>query len=75
MTHEPVTVQWWYTGDVRCVLSGNLETGWIGDARTPRTVTLDVADGNGVATTVIIDVPPEACVVTRLSSAERQEHT
>jgi hypothetical protein len=79
--HEPVTVQWWYTGDRCCVLAGNLEAGWIGDARTPRTVTLDIVESHGVVsgsrppTTLTIDVPPEACVLTRLSAAGRQEPT
>lgn len=35
---RPVTVQAWRSGGVVHVLAGNLETGWIGDSRTERTV-------------------------------------
>jgi hypothetical protein len=56
--HLPVTVQWWYEGDDCHVLAGNLETGWVGDSRTPRTATLQ-RDGS----TVTIDVPPESCTL------------
>lgn len=34
----PVTVQAWLSSGVVHVLAGNLETGWIGDSRTPRSV-------------------------------------
>jgi hypothetical protein len=57
--HLPVTVQWWYEGDRRHVLAGNLETGWVGDSRTPRTVGLTHAGG-----TLTIDVAPESCTLT-----------
>ena len=59
--HLPVTVQWWDEGDERWVLAGNLEAGWIGDARLPRTVQL--RDGAAVRE---IDVPAEGCVVAQL---------
>jgi hypothetical protein len=59
--HLPVTVQWWYEGDHCHVLAGNLETGWIGDSRTPRTATLRL-DG----TPVIVDVPPESCALVEV---------
>jgi hypothetical protein len=60
--HLPVTVQWWYEGDHCHVLAGNLETGWVGDSRTPRTATLR-HDGKPVA----IDVPPESCVLVEIA--------
>jgi hypothetical protein len=43
------------------VLAGNLETGWIGDSRTPRTATLRLD-----ATLVNIDVPPESCALVKV---------
>jgi hypothetical protein len=56
--HLPVTVQWWYE-DERCqVLAGNLETGWVGDSRTPRRVEL-LHHGRSLS----IDVPPESCTL------------
>jgi hypothetical protein len=36
----PVTVQAWRSDDGVHILAGNLESGWIGDSRTPRTVEL-----------------------------------
>src|SRR5690606_3848599 len=59
--HLPVTVQWWEEGDDRWVLAGNLEAGWIGDARLPRAVRL-VAGPEPTE----LDVPPEGCVVALL---------
>ena len=59
--HLPVTVQWWYEGDHCHVLAGNLETGWIGDSRTPRTATLRLD-----ATLVNIDVPAESCALVEV---------
>jgi hypothetical protein len=56
--HLPVTVQWWFEGERRHLLAGNLETGWIGDSRTSRTVT--VRDGDRRST---IEVPPEGCAL------------
>ena len=38
--HEPVTVSCWRSGGVIHLLLGNLESGWMGDARFPRRVTL-----------------------------------
>lgn len=60
--HTPVTVQWWRCGTRRTVLVGNLETGWIGDARTPRTVVLQVRHA-GRTERLTLDVPPEGCLV------------
>ncbi|CAN5556427.1 hypothetical protein BH10ACT7_BH10ACT7_26980 [soil metagenome] len=37
---KPVTVQAWRSGGRVFLLAGNLETGWIGDSRTPRDVTV-----------------------------------
>jgi hypothetical protein len=63
--HTPVTVQWWRCGTHRTVLIGNLETGWIGDARTPRTVVLQVRHEGGTER-LTLDVPPEGCRVYQL---------
>lgn len=63
----PVTVQAWRSGGVVHLLVGNLENGWIGDARTPRAVTVTVprqrigATGDGWAP-VVIDGAAEARV-------------
>jgi hypothetical protein len=38
--HEPVTVLCWRGGGMVHVLAGNLESGWMGDARFPRTVSV-----------------------------------
>ncbi len=38
--HEPVAVHVWRSGAAVHVLLGNLESGWMGDARFPRHVTL-----------------------------------
>lgn len=59
--HLPVTVLWWRSGEECWALAGNLEAGWVGDARTERRVTL--RHGSAV---IELDVPPESCVVTRL---------
>jgi hypothetical protein len=64
--HEPITVQWWATSTDRTLLVGNLETGWIGDSRTPRTVSLTIRDHDGHTTRHIVDVPPEGCTVQQL---------
>ena len=40
--HEPVTVSCWRSGGVVHVLLGNLESGWMGDARFPRRVTVSL---------------------------------
>ncbi len=40
--HEPVTVSCWSSGGAVHLLFGNLESGWMGDARFPRRVTVDV---------------------------------
>lgn len=64
--HTPVTVQWWRCGTRRTVLVGNLETGWIGDARTPRTVALRVHRSDGRTERLTLDVPPEGCLVYHL---------
>lgn len=61
--HTPVTVQWWRCGTRRTVLVGNLEAGWIGDARTPRTVALQVHRRDGGTERLTLDVPPEGCLV------------
>jgi hypothetical protein len=60
--HLPVTVQWWYEGDRRHVLAGNLETGWVGDSRTARTAALRDA---GAPLTV--DVAPESCALVEVA--------
>lgn len=64
--HLPVTVQWWDEGDDRWVLVGNLEAGWVGDARTPRQVGLCVGDSPSS-----LDAPPEGCTVVRLGAEAR----
>jgi hypothetical protein len=40
--HEPVTVSCWRSRGVVHLLLGNLESGWMGDARFPRTVTVSL---------------------------------
>ncbi|HSJ92130.1 MAG TPA: hypothetical protein VK917_08665, partial [Ilumatobacter sp.] len=71
--HTPVTVQWWRCGDRRTVLVGNLETGWIGDSRTPRTVALHVRSDDGSTRHLTIDVPPEGCAVLHLDLPSDRE--
>jgi hypothetical protein len=66
--HLPVTVQWWESGGRRTVLAGNLETGWVGDSRTPRTVKLVVREGEDAAAHTL-DVPSEGCLVEHLGLA------
>jgi hypothetical protein len=70
--HMPVTVQWWRCGTRRTVLIGNLETGWIGDARTTRTVVLQVRHDTHTER-LILDVPPEGCLVYHLDPPREQE--
>lgn len=70
--HLPVTVQWWRSGARRTVLVGNLETGWIGDARTSRTVTLHVRHGDRTER-LTLEVPPEGCVVHHIDPLTEQE--
>jgi hypothetical protein len=40
--HEPVTVSCWRSAGAIHILLGNLESGWMGDARFPRRVTLSL---------------------------------
>ena len=40
--HEPVTVSCWRSGGALYLLLGNLESGWMGDARFPRRVTVSL---------------------------------
>lgn len=40
--HEPVTVSCWRSGGAVHLLLGNLESGWMGDARFPRRVTVSL---------------------------------
>lgn len=61
--HLPVTVQWWCRADEVWVLAGNLETGWVGDARTPRRVELEVVTADGTVVIPHLDVPGDGCVV------------
>lgn len=61
--HLPVTVQWWESGTGRTVLVGNLEAGWVGDARTPRSITVTVREPDGTTFDQTIDTPPEGCTV------------
>jgi hypothetical protein len=50
--HQPVTWHAWRSHGVVHVLVGNLETGWVGDARWPRTITVHLdADAMGLAPT------------------------
>jgi hypothetical protein len=65
--HAPVVVHWWTCGDERRILVGNLETGWIGDARVPRSVSLHVTEPSGETTRYDLDIPREGCIVKRLS--------
>ena len=65
--HLPVTLQWWDTTEGRVVLTGNLETGWIGDSRTPRLVEITIADPDVGDTTLTITTPPEGCTVLPLA--------
>jgi hypothetical protein len=67
--HTPVVVQWWQCGEERTFLAGNLETGWIGDARVPRSVVVEVRETLGAITRHELDVPREGCIVERVPSA------
>jgi hypothetical protein len=67
LEHLPVTVQWWDNGDRRTILVGNLESGWLGDSRTSRTVTVSTGHGENRAT-LTIDVRPEGCTVQHLGA-------
>lgn len=68
--HLPVTVQWWETPDHRTLLAGNLETGWIGDSRTERTVAITSWHA-GERVELTIDVAPEGCTVHQLETLAR----
>jgi hypothetical protein len=81
--HLPVTVQSWQCGDTVTVLAGNLETGWVGDSRTPRTAGVAV-ELNGRTERRRIVVPPEGCTIERIPLCDdldghrrshRTEHT
>lgn len=43
--HEPVTVSCWRSGGAVHILLGNLESGWMGDARFPRRATVRLPRG------------------------------
>ncbi|WP_116996765.1 hypothetical protein [Desertimonas flava] len=62
--HEPLTVQWWESAGGRTLLLGNLETGWLGDSRTPRSAAVRIDE-----ITLRFDVPAERCVVASVSEA------
>ncbi|HWL45484.1 MAG TPA: hypothetical protein VNQ73_21265 [Ilumatobacter sp.] len=62
---SPVTVQWWQAGDERWVLAGNLEAGWVGDARFARSVVVHSDGGQRIE----LDVPAEGCAVAQLPVA------
>jgi len=51
--HLPATVHLWRSGGRTWLLAGNLETGWIGDSRLPRALTVCLPLGMGA--TVLID--------------------
>ena len=62
--HEPVTVSCWRSAGAVHLLLGNLESGWMGDARFPRRVTvrlprarLGLPDGDLVAVPVNVEGP------------------
>ncbi|UYN83856.1 MAG: hypothetical protein KIT89_01035 [Microcella sp.] len=44
-THAPVTVGAWRSGGAVHILVGNLDTGWIGDSRWPRSVEIELGQG------------------------------
>lgn len=72
--HTPVTVQWWRSGAGRTVLIGNLETGWIGDSRTPRTVALQIRHQRHTER-ITLDIPPEGCIVYQVDPPIADELT
>jgi hypothetical protein len=43
--HQPATLHAWVTEDRLMVLIGNVESGWIGDSRYPREVTIGLPSG------------------------------
>ena len=51
--HQPVTWHLWRSAGGVHVLVGNLETGWVGDARTPRVVTIELS-------AALLDLDPTA---------------
>ena len=63
--HEPVTVSCWRSHGTVHVLLGNLESGWMGDARFPRRLTVNLprtrlglsADADMVLTPANLDAP------------------
>ena len=63
--HEPVTVSCWRSYGTVHVLLGNLESGWMGDARFPRRLTVNLprtrlglsADADMVLTPANLDAP------------------
>lgn len=65
---EPVTVSWWRDVDDRTwILAGNLETGWLGDARRPRHVGIDL-DMGPAPVRIEMAVPSEGCAVATVDS-------
>ena len=78
--HEPVTVSCWRSGGAVYLLFGNLESGWMGDARFPRQVTVrlprarfGLPDGDLVAVPINRDGP--AVRPDRDSTVERPGFT
>jgi len=61
--HEPVTVTSWQSGGATWLLLGNLESGWMGDARFPRTATVAVPRGR-------LGLPADTPVVARPVNVE-----